>query len=135
MAGFIFNVGALGLQDGSINWASDTIKIRPVETSDTIDEDDTVMTGLGLTGYDQTLGSKTGPTKDDANNRIVYDAANPTFPSVAAGPQIDRALIFKFVTNDADSIPIALMDIAAITPNGGNIGVLFDAIGAFYTQQ
>ena len=35
-------------------------------------------------GTDQTLGSKT-VTKDTTNDRIVYDAADPTWTAVAGG--------------------------------------------------
>jgi hypothetical protein len=134
MAGFVFNEAAESLLDGSINWGSDTIRVRPVATSESLDKDATAMTSIGVTGYDQTLGSKTR-TKDTTNDRIVYDAADPTFPSVAAGAEVNRMVAFKFVTNDADSIPIAVVDITAITPNGGNIAVTIAATGLFYTQQ
>lgn len=135
MASFVFNGGAEGLLDGSIDWASDTIKVRLVETSDTLDKDDDVMTGLGITGDDITLGSKTGPTKDDATDRVVYSAANPTFTTVPLGAEVNRMLVFKFVTNDSDSIPIAVCDITATTPNGGNIAITIGSPGLFYTQE
>lgn len=135
MAGFVYNEAAESLLDGSIDYAADTIRVRPVLTSETLDKDATAMTGIGVTGYDQTLGSKTGPTKNDTTDRVVYDAANPTFPAVAAGAEIDRIVIFKFVTDDAGSIPIAVNDITPITPNGGDIAVTISADGLFYTQQ
>jgi hypothetical protein len=135
MAGFLFNEGALKLQNGSISWGSDTIKARPVLTSASPDIDADVMTGIGVTGNDVTLASKTGPTKVDATNRVSYDAADITFVAQPLGAEINRVAIFKFVTNDADSIPIAIVDITAVTPNGGNIAVTWDAIGIFYTQQ
>ena len=134
MAGFVFNEGAESLLDNSIVWASDTIKARLVETSDTLNRDDVVMTGLGITTDDVTLGSKTR-TKDTTNDRIVYSAANPTFTTVPGGGELNRMIIFKLVTNDADSIPIAVCDITAITPNGGDIAVTIDAAGLFYLQQ
>jgi hypothetical protein len=134
MAGFVFNEGAESLLDGTINWGSDTIRARPVATSESLDKDATAMTGIGVTGYDQTLGSKTR-TKNTTNDRIVYGAANPTFPSVAAGAEVNRMVVFKFVTNDAGSTPIAVVDITAITPNGGDIAVAVSADGLFYTQQ
>ncbi len=135
MAGFVFNEGAESLLDGSIDWAADTIKVRLVETTDTLNRDDDVMTGLGITTDDITLGSKTGPTKDDATDRVVYSAANPTFTTVPLGAEVDRMIIFKFVTNDADSIPIAVCDITPTTPNGGNIAITIGSPGLFYTQQ
>lgn len=121
----MFNAGAHGLLAGTINWGSDTIRVRPVLSADTPDEDATAMTGIGVTGNDQTLGSKTGPTKDDTGDRVTYGAANPTFGSQTAGGAINKVVIFKFVTDDAGSIPIACMDIDEVTPNGGDIAITF----------
>lgn len=133
--GAMFNQGAYQLLNGSINWASDTIKARLSLTSETPDVDADVMTGIGLPATDQTLGSKTGPTLDDANNRVNYDCGDITFTSVAAGAEVNKIIVFKFVTNDAASIPIAIVSITAVTPNGGNIGVTIATAGLFYTQQ
>lgn len=135
MAGFITNAGALGLQDGSIDWAANTIKARMVETSEVVDQDTVFMTGIGLSATDVVLGTKTGPTKVDASNRVTYGCANPTFSGVSGAEQ-DRIAVFKFVTNDADSILIAIVDITAqehVTPTS----VLVTLAGGilFYTQQ
>ncbi len=139
MAGFVFNDAAQKLLSNSIDWSANTIKARLVETADTLDRDDDVMTGLGLAATDVTLTGKSGPTKDDATDRVKYFADNPTFAAVAAGAEINRVLVFKFVTNDADSIPIAVCDITAVTPNGGSIGVTWNDPTAdelvFYSQQ
>lgn len=132
--GFVYNEGAESLLDGTINWGSDTIKARLFLTSATGDKDSTVMTGLGVTGNDQTLASKTR-TKDTTNDRIVYDAADLTFAAQASGAEVDSMLLFKFVTNDADSVPIALIDITPVTPNGGDIVITVSADGLFRTQQ
>lgn len=128
--GKMFNAGAHGLLAGTIDWATDTIRIRPVLTSaGEPDTDATAMTGLGVTGNDQTLAGKTGPTKDDTNDRVTFDANDPVFAAQPAGGELNRAIVFKFVTDDAGSIPICLIDIQARTPNGGDITVNFDAAG------
>lgn len=123
MAGFLFNAGAHGLLSGDIDWSSDTIRARLVLSSDTPDEDATAMTSIGVTGNDQTLGTKTGPTKDDSGDRVTYGAANATFGSQGAGSAVNKVVIFKFVTDDAGSTPIACVDIDEVTPNGGDITV------------
>lgn len=122
---FMFNAGAHGLLNGDIDWANDTIRARLVLSTDTPDEDATAMTSIGVTGNDQTLGSKAGPTKDDANDRTTYGAGNPTFSSQSAGNAVDKVVIFKFSTDDAGSTPIACVDIDEVTPNGGDITVAF----------
>ena len=137
MAGFVFNVGADGLSSGgSINWASDTIKVRPITTAaGTPSKDASVLTGIGTTGYDVTVASKT-KTRNDTLDQIIYSFANFSFASVLSGVgEINRAVIFKSVTNDADSVPIAVVDITPTTPNGANINVTVSASGAFASQQ
>lgn len=134
--GMVFNRGAQGLLDGTITWSSATIKARLSRTSENaISKDATSMTGLGLSATDLTLGSKTGPTEDQATDRIKFSAGNPTFTAVGAGTEVDKIIVFKFVTDDAGSTPIATVNITPITPNGGNIVVTVDAQGLFYLQQ
>lgn len=134
----VFNRGALGLTDGSINWQSNTIRARLSRTSETPSKDALVMTGVGDAAIgDVALASKTGPTEDLATDRVKYSAGAITFPSVA-GAQVDKVVVFKFVTNDADSIPIAVFSLSpAITPAvpNGAIVVTPDAAGIFYLQQ
>ena len=100
----------------------------------TPDKDADVMTGLTGVGTDQTLGSKTR-TKSDTTDRITYDAVDPVFPTPAAGSTYGWLVIYKFVTNDAASIPIACLDLADTATNDLDITITFNAAGAFYLQQ
>lgn len=137
MTPFVFNRGALNLLNAGVNWSSDTIKARLSRTSESsISKDATVMTGIGDAGIgDQTLGTKTGPTEDQGNDRVGYSSAAATFTAVT-GAEVDKLVVFKFVTNDAGSTPIAVVNLSpAITPNGGNIQVTPAAAGWFYTQE
>lgn len=135
MASFVYNEGANGLLTPAvIVWSSDTIKARLVASSATINKDDTTMTGHTAIGTDQTLGSKT-KTKDTTNDRIVFDAADPVWTAVAGGSTVGTVDIFKFVTNDAGSTPIASLDITDTATNGGDITIQFDALGIFYLQE
>jgi len=138
MASFVTNRGARDLSVATsgtqIVWASDTIKARLVASSFTPDKDNTSMTGYTQIGTDQTLGSKTF-TEDTTNDRIVYDAADPTWTAVAGGSTVGWIAIFKFVTNDAGSTPIAILDIADTATNGSDITIVFNASGIFYLQE
>lgn len=138
MASFVTNRGARDLSVATsgtaITWASDTIKARLVASSFTPDKDNTSMTGYTAIGTDQTLGSKTF-TEDTTNDRIVYDAADPTWTAVAGGSTVGWIAIFKFVTNDAGSTPIAILDIADTPTNGSDITIVFNATGVFYLQE
>lgn len=135
MASFVTDAGSIGLQNGTITWSSATIKARLVSSGVTPTKGSAVMTGLTAIGTDQTLGSKTGPTTDGTNHRTGYDAADPSYTAVAGGSTVGWVVIYKFVTNDADSIPIFVQDLTDTPTNGGDIGVTFDSTGIGYTQQ
>lgn len=140
MASFTSNAGSFGLQGASggtaIVWGSDTIKARLVISSVTPGKDDTSMTGYtAATGStDQTLGSKT-QTNDTTNDRTVYDAADPTWTAVASGSTIGWIVVYKFVTNDAGSTPLFVIDVTDTPTNGSDIGWTINASGIGYTQQ
>jgi hypothetical protein len=139
MASFVTNRGARDLTVGTtgvstIDWNTDTIKARLVASSFTPTKDDTSMTGYTAIGTDQTLTTPTF-TENTTDDRIVYDADNATWTAVAGGSTVGWIAIFKFVTNDAGSTPIAIIDVTDTATNGGDISVTFDAAGIFYLQQ
>lgn len=139
MAGFIFNRGAFQLLNGDTTWTSDTIKARLITVAagaPAVDAD--VMTGIGSAEASATvtLGTMAGPTLDDAADTVKFSSANAVFTAAAlAIGACDRMAIFKHVTNDADSIPLACVEITSVTPNGGDVTVTCPAAGWFYTDQ
>ena len=131
----MYNVGVNAIMSQSLDWTTATIKARPVLTADTPDIDATSMTGEGETGYDVTLTNCT-ITNDTTNDRCVFDSDNFTWTSVAAIGEINRYVLFKFVTNDAGSTPIATVELTTpITPNTFNIAVTVASTGHFYTDN
>ena len=93
---------------------------------------------LSVTGYTggfggagrKTLSSKT-VTEDAGNNRLVFDAADPTaWTGLAAGQSIRYVAIIEEITNDAASRVVCILDFGADYPtNGGDITVAFNATG------
>jgi hypothetical protein len=135
MASFVNNAAADGITGGTISWTSDTIKARLVASSFTPDKDDTSMTGYTAIGTDQTLGTKTR-NKDTTNDRINFKAAALTWTAVAGGSTIGWIVVYKFVTNDAGSTPIAVIDVTDTATNGSDITFTADSTnGFFYLQQ
>lgn len=136
MASFVTNAGAAGLLDGTIVWSSATIKARLVDSGATLNKDDTDLTAYTqIGGSDKTLGSKT-QTKDTTNDRIVFNAADPaTWSAVAGGSTIGWVVVFKFVTDDAGSTPIFVIDVPNVATNGSDITAPFAATGIGYVQQ
>ena len=136
MAGFVFNRAALKFQDGTLNWETATIRARLSRTTEIPNKDTTVMTGLGLAATDLAVTGRVGPVEDTANDRIAYQGDPLAFPTVAEGPQVDKAIIFAFDTDDANSLPVAVVTITnPVMPNGGGILVNVDPAAMFYTQQ
>lgn len=138
MASFVTNRGSRDLSNSTggtpIDWAVDTIRARLVASSYTPNKDDTTMTGYTVIGTDQTLGTKTF-TEDTTNDRIVYDSADPTWTAVAGGSTVGNVVVFKFVTNDAGSTPIFVVDVTDLATNGGDITWPISASGIGYLQQ
>lgn len=136
MASFVTNSGADGLTSGGgITWSSDTIKARLVATSVTPNKDDTAMTAYTGIGTDQTVANKT-KTKDTTNDKIVFSFDAVTWSAVTTGSTVGFVVIYKFVTNDAGSTPIAVIDVTDTPTNGSDMTYTPDSTaGAFNLAQ
>lgn len=81
----------------------------------------------GRVGVDQTLGSKTFTNG-------VFDAADATWPTVT-GATVEALVIYLDTGTPGTSRLIAYLDTGVsglpVTPNGGNISVVWDAAGIF----
>ncbi len=113
MASLLTNAGLLGIANGTISYGSDTIQAR-LAVAGSADPDVAVLTtytkATGST--DVTLASKS-VSKDDALDIVKFVATSPlTWTGLSHTGNATLIVIFKFVTNDADSIPIAIIDIA-----------------------
>lgn len=112
--------------DGDLDWSANTIKAVLVDTADYTVSIDThqflsdvpsgarVATSAAFTSKTTTLG--------------VADAADPSFPTVV-GDQAEALVIYADTGVEGTSRLIAYIDTATglpVTPNGGNINVLFD---------
>ncbi len=92
---------------------------------------DASYTGQGSSGR-LTL-TVTAPTKDDAADQAEFDATDPTWTALD-NMTLTGAMIFKFVTSDALSTPIAFYDFASdLVTNGGDVTVEFSAADGFFT--
>lgn len=134
MASFLTDAGMSGLTSGgTIVFASDTLKVRLVASSSTPAKGDTDL-GTNYTGIgtDYTLAAKQKST-DGTNHRINFDnTTDPSWTSVASGSTIGWIVVYKFVTNDAGSTPIAVIDVTDTPTNGSNIGWTIASTGMWY---
>lgn len=74
--------------------------------------------------------------EDTGNERAEFDAVDVTWTSLGAGTRaIAGALIYKHVTNDADSVPVAWIDNPAFpNSNGGDYTIQWNAEGVVQGQ-
>ena len=140
MASGVFNI-AKGNE--SLSWTGDTIRILLVKPAYTFDPDpdtisgitglneltDASYTGQGASGR-LTLAGKTR-TVNDTDNRVEYDATSPTWTALN-NETVHGGIIFKFVTDDTDSVPLAYCELTADqVTNGGDFTFDFGATGVF----
>lgn len=137
MASRAYNAGVNGINNGGIDFLTDTIKIMLVNSAYAQNPDSEFVSDIvanevaGATR--QTLGTKT-VTKDNTNDRSVLDAADATFPSVTAGSTVGGAVVFKDTGADATSTLLFFLDTTDTPTNGGNLTIQFSANGIAYAQ-
>jgi hypothetical protein len=111
---------------GQIDLSANTIKVRLLRTSAyTFSAAHTLMSSVTpAVGTDPTLGTK-------ALASGTFDAADAVWSAVGAGAAINCLVVYKFVTVDGDSIPIAYIDGFSVTPNGGDITAVWQSTTPF----
>lgn len=132
MAG-VYNRAKKRLLDGSLNFASDTIKVMLVTNAYAFNADHDFVNqvsaaevaGSGYTGGfagsgRKTLGSKV-VNEDDAGDRGYFDAADVTWSGINVG-SVQAAVLYEEGTSDADSSLIAYIDSGGfpVVTNGGD---------------
>ena len=133
MASNLYNPGLEKLLDGTITYTTDTIKVLLVDTNHTFTKthefvSDVVANEASGTGYSRkTLANKTQTLDGD---QVEYDADNPTYTALDAGT-IASAIVFKEVTNDADSPIIANIDFPDLVTNGSDVELKINVDGIF----
>lgn len=132
MASFITDAAQLAIQNGTIV-VGDTFRFRLVASSVTPTRASTTMTGMTAIGTNQAATTVT-QTLDSTNHRVNWGADNPLWTSVASGSTIGWVVFYKFVTNDAGSTPVFVIDVNDTATDGNNIGYTVPATGVGYSQ-
>jgi hypothetical protein len=127
MANSLYGKGREGFLDGSIDWDTDTIKVVLVDAADytvSIDVDDNLD--------DVPAGARVATSGALASKTVtlgVADAADFTFSAVTGDPS-EALVIYKDTGTPSTSRLIAYIDTATglpVTPNGGDINVVWDS--------
>ena len=117
------------------NLSSGTVKVALIDTADYTYSDAhqfySSVPGAAVVGTPQTIGSKTFNVVSGAP---VFDGADVTYTTVTGDPV--EALIIYIDTGTAGTSPlVAYIDSGVtglpVTPNGGNINVVWNASGIF----
>lgn len=138
MASFVYNEGAEEIQKGAVVYTSDTIKAALIAESvmSSLNKDDTDLThanytGSNRVGTDQTLSDKT-LVKNTTDDRIEFKQSTMLTWSSVTGAEVGGILIYE---DDTTDIPLCLIDITPVTPNGGNLTWTPASNVVFYLQQ
>lgn len=139
MANFGYTYGKGKFATANIDWVNDTIKARMVMNLTTADTEKNAEFVADLTTPDFFDGAnnviKTLQTNavniDEANLRAEMDADDETWTALGAGTSaLTGIIIYKFVTNDADSPLIAYFDDdLPIVPGGGDVKIAWNIEG------
>lgn len=117
------------LLQAGINLSTGTVKVALADTGIyTYSADHQFLSSLsGVVGTAQALGNKTFTSG-------VFDASDVTFPAVT-GATVEAMVLYVDTGNPATSPLIAYIDTGVtglpVTPNGGDIGVTWNASGIF----
>lgn len=140
MASIVYNEFKRANAAGEIDLDADDIRVALMMTNFNPTENDGIVNVANLIGLDRADASGyadvalTGEAvnKDDANDRAEFDANDVSFAGLGgnATRDYDGLLVYKFVTNDADSIVIAYIEFAApVSGTVTQLDVTFNAEG------
>ena len=134
MASFVYTYAKTKLLSGDLDLNAHDIRLMLVMTNTTADtEADKVFVG-DFTTLDEMDGANyvrkalanEAVAADEANDRGEFTADPVTWTALGAGTRnVQGAILFRFVTNDADSIPIAWIDSGGFPFTGTGIDVTF----------
>jgi hypothetical protein len=126
MSSIVFQNAVKLMMAGDLDLNAHDIRVALLMTNTTADteNDITLMNGFATldecdsTGYARVALTGEAVTHDTVNNRAEFDANDASFAGLSgnATRAIQGALIYRHVTNDADSVPICFVDFTADIP-------------------
>jgi hypothetical protein len=126
----VFNSGALGLANGSIDWGADVIRARLSPTVETLLPTTTSMVDVGLPATDIILSGTVGPMVDEVLDRVRFSASNFQFLFAPAGIECDKVVVY----HDASGTPLAAIRLNPPVV-GPPVNVTVPVDGLFWLQQ
>lgn len=144
MASNIYNKGMLKLTKNDadfVDYLNDTIKLLVLSPTGASafdvthefvsDVDANEVTNSSGSGYERkTLSNKT-ILLDDVNNRVEYDADNPSYTAISTNENLAAAVIFKDTGDDTTSPLLAFIEFADLVTNGSDVELKVNVDGLF----
>lgn len=136
---FVYTPAKTALLNGDLDFAANDMRILLVMTNTTADTEQdaqfvgsiTTLDEMNGTNYArQALGSE-AVNEDAANNRAEFDATDAVFTNLGAGTRnVAGIVLYKHVTNDADSPLVAYIDDGfPYVANGATLTIQWNAEG------
>ena len=141
MASFLYTFAAAEILKGNIDFVADDIRVLMVMTNTTIDTEKDKTTISAFTTPDFMDGANNARkalanqavVADDPNDRGEFDADDPTtWSALGVGARdVQAVLLYKHVTNDTDSVPIAYLDTGGFPfgASGADVDIAFNVEG------
>lgn len=141
MASRVFNCFIRANAAGEIDLNADDIRVALLMTNTNADtvaqsavdfvDDITTLDEMDGSGYVRKALATEAVNRDDANNRAEFDADDVVWTALGAGTRaMQGALVFKFVTDDTASIPIAWIEFSSpVTADGTDFTIQWNAEG------
>ena len=136
MSGSAYNAGL----DQLTGFTTNTYGLLLVDDTYTFDRDhefvdEVTAAELALSGYSrQVLGTKTR-TVNNSLDRIVYDCADPNFGAIVVGGDVEAMILFRQITNDADSILIGYYPLGGVATTGLDFEVALNPAGLAFLKD
>lgn len=140
MASVVYHNAIAKMMSGDLDLNAHDIRVALLMTNTTADtENDTaLMNGFTTldecdsTSYARVALTTEAVNTDNTNNRAEFDADDASFTGLGgdATRAVQGALIYRHVTNDTDSVPIAFIDFTSDIPaTATQIDIPWDAEG------
>ena len=140
MASSLYNTGLEKILDGTINLDTPAdVRCLLLKSGYTFDPDHDFVSDLTpasneitVSGYSRQALTGEVISRDDGNNRVMYDAGDVTFSALAAGETIIAAVLYVYNAADSAAALLAYIDLVDTATNGGDVIIQWHANGIFY---
>ena len=151
MSNIAYQAGVAELLSDGKTWDGATWKALLVRSTSTYTPDkdhdllgadiiDNGLVEISVASYGRITISSPTISKDDGNDRVVIDCGDVSFGNLESGQTVKAIIIYRHVTNDADSIPLLYIDTdpGGLLPRalgGGSFTVVISANGLITIAQ